>query len=203
MSRKCKVCREVYDPKNSFAVWCSPACGSVLGFQRLAKAKKQAGVIERRADKVKRDNSRPLSYWKAKAKVAIQQFRRLDELSMGSGCMSCGRTQEQVTGKDIWKPGGLWDGGHYLSKGARPELALEPLNIWLQCKSCNGGSSKYARKGYTVNASFRINLIERLGQEQVDWLEGPHPLRHDTADDLKTLTAHYNMLARELKENQE
>lgn len=182
---------------------CSSECALSLALSKRAKAVKVEQVKERRADKVKRDNSRPLSYWKAKAKVAIQQFRRLDELSMGSGCMSCGRTQEQVTGKDIWKPGGLWDGGHYLSKGARPELALEPLNIWLQCKSCNGGSSKYARKGYTVNASFRINLIERLGQEQVDWLEGQHPLRHDTIDDLKTLAARYNMMARELKEKQE
>ena len=86
-----------------------------------------------------------------------------------------------------------------MSKGARPELALEPLNIWLQCKSCNGGSGKYARKGYTVNASFRANLIERLGIHQVEWLEGPHEAKHYDIDELKAIKAKYTALANELK----
>lgn len=85
-----------------------------------------------------------------------------------------------------------------MSKGARPELALEPLNIWLQCKSCNAGSSKYARKGYTVNTSFRLNLIDRIGLEQVEWLEGPHEPKHYDIDDLKAIKAKYTALAREL-----
>jgi len=85
-----------------------------------------------------------------------------------------------------------------MSKGARPELALEPLNIWLQCKSCNAGSSKYARKGYTVNASFRVNLIDRIGLHQVEWLEGPHEPKHYDIEDLKAIKAKYTALTREL-----
>ena len=153
-------------------------------------------VKERRADKVKRDTLKTRSEWLKEAKTSIQRFRRLDELAMGSGCMSCGRSQQEVQGTDAWKPGGAWDGGHYMSKGARPELALEPLNIWLQCKSCNAGSSKYARKGYTVNASFRANLIERIGIEQVEWLEGQHEAKHYSVDDLRAIKKHYDELTR-------
>ena len=37
-TRKCRVCHAEYEQRQSFAVWCSPACGSVLAFQRLSKA---------------------------------------------------------------------------------------------------------------------------------------------------------------------
>lgn len=200
-THKCRApgCANRFVQFQSFVTWCSPDCGAVIGAAKLAKIKRVAETQERRADKVRREKAKTRGEWLKEAKVAIQRFRRLDELAMGSGCMSCGRTQQQVEGTDGWKPGGAWDGGHFLSKGARPELALEPLNIWLQCKSCNAGSGKYARKGYTVNASFRENLIVRLGLEQVEWLEGPHEPCHYTIDDLRQIKLRYDRLTRELK----
>ena len=196
--RNCKVCKSAYTPAKPLQSVCSPWCALFLAASKRAKALKVEQVKERRADKVKRETLKPRSQWLKEAKTAIQRFRRLDELAMGSGCMSCGRSQQEVQGTDAWKPGGAWDGGHYMSKGARPELALEPLNIWLQCKSCNAGSSKYARKGYTVNASFRANLIERIGIEQVEWLEGPHEAKHYSVDDLKAIKKHYDELTKGL-----
>ena len=74
-----------------------------------------------------------------------------------------------------------------MSKGAYPELALEPKNVWLQCKTCNGGSGKYARKSHTVNQSFRANLITTEGLELVEWLEGPHALNHYSDDEIKAI----------------
>ena len=98
-----------------------------------------------------------------------------------------------------WRPGGYWDGGHFLGKGAYPELALEPKNIWLQCKSCNGGSGKYARKGLTVNQSFKSRLIEQEGQALVDWLEGPHEPKRYRIDDLRTIKNEHNAISNKLK----
>ena len=196
--RHCKVCKSAYTPSKPLQSVCSPWCALSLAASKRAKALKVEQVKERRADKVKRETLKPRSQWLKEAKTAIQRFRRLDELAMGSGCMSCGRSQQEVQGTDAWKLGGAWDGGHYMSKGARPELALEPLNIWLQCKSCNAGSSKYARKGYTVNASFRANLIERIGLEQVEWLEGPHEAKHYSPDELQAIKKHYDELTRGL-----
>lgn len=197
--RKCKVCRNEFTPRLPMATCCGPLCALSLARSKRARAEKVAQVKERRADKAKKESQKTRSEWLKEAKVAIQRFRRLDELAMGSGCMSCGRSQQEVQGTDAWKPGGAWDGGHYMSKGARPELALEPLNIWLQCKSCNAGSSKYARKGHTVNASFRVNLIERIGLELVEWLEGQHDAKHYGIEDLKGIKAMYTAMTRELK----
>lgn len=179
-----------------FQTWCSVPCGSVLAEQKLEKKKKADAKVERRVDKAKRESLKPRSKWLAEAKVAIQKFRRLEELAKGRGCMSCGRSQQEVMGSDSWTPGGFWDGGHFLSKGARPELALEPLNIWLQCKTCNAGGGKYARKGYTVNASFEANLIACEGQELVDWLKGPHPTKHYETSELQEIKTKYAALCR-------
>ena len=197
--RHCKVCKSAYKPAKPLQSVCSPWCALSLASSKRAKALKVEQVKERRADKVKRDTLKTRSEWLKEAKTAIQRFRRLDELATGSGCMSCGRSQQEVQGTDAWKPGGAWDGGHYMSKGARPELALEPLNIWLQCKSCNAGSSKYARKGYTVNASFRANLIERIGIDQVEWLEGSHPPRNYSIEELREIKQVYTARTKALK----
>lgn len=199
MTRKCKVCRTEFEPILPMARVCSPFCALTLAKSKRGKAEKIAAVKERRETKAKLAKLKTRADWLKEAKVAIQQFRRLEELAKGSGCMSCGRSQKEVAGTDGWKPGGAWDGGHFLSKGARPELALEPLNIWLQCKSCNGGSGKYARKGYTVNAEFRQHLVERIGIETVEWLETDWGPKHYTIDDIKAIKAEYTAKTKQLK----
>lgn len=196
--KACKVCQAEFTPNLPMAKVCSPFCALSLARSQRGKAEKIAAVKERKADAVKRASQKSRGKWLAEAKTAIQQARRLEELAKGRGCMSCKRSQQEVEAGD-WRPGGYWDGGHFLSKGARPELALEPLNIWLQCKSCNAGSSKYARKGYTVNSNFEANLILAEGQTLVDWLKGPHDLKHYDADDLKAIKALYTAKTKTLK----
>lgn len=200
MSRKCKVCKTAFEPTQPFQTWCCPDHGFLIAAGKLDKIKKAAQVKDKRETKTKLDAMKTRGQWLAEAKKAAQQFRRLEELANGSGCISCGRSQQEVAGTDGWKPGGAWDGGHFLSKGARPELALEPLNIWLQCKSCNGGSSKYARKGYTVNAAFRLGLIDRIGIETVEWLETDWGQKHYSIDDLKQIKQTYMQKTKLLKE---
>lgn len=182
-------------------VWCSSDCALIIARQRLDKKKAQAAKEERQSFRKRKEDAKTRSEWLKEAKVAIQQARRLEELTKGRGCMSCQRTQEEVQGTDGWKPGGAWDGGHLISKGARPELALEPLNIWLQCKSCNAGSSKYARKGYTVGLAFEENLRATEGDTLVDWLKGSHEPKHYDISDLKAIKEKYKKMARELKKN--
>jgi len=208
-AKVCQNCKCKFTPDLPGAIACSEDCAIAHAVSVNGKARKVAAVKERKAKAADRRETRAKlaklktrGEWLKEAKVAIQRFRRLEELALGSGCMSCKRTQAEVESADAWKPGGAWDGGHFLSKGARPELALEPLNIWLQCKSCNAGSSKYARKGYTVNASFRQNLIDRIGLDAVEALEGPHPTQHYTTDDLIALKATYTVKARALPKGQ-
>jgi len=198
-SKPCKNCKAEFQPRSTWAKACRPLCGLEIARKERERKAKLLESANRKENRAKLEKLKTRGQWLKEAKTAIQKARRLEELAKGSGCMSCGRSQLQVVGTDGWKPGGSWDGGHFLSKGARPELALEPLNIWLQCKSCNAGSGKYARKGYTVNAAFRTNLIARIGLHAVEALESDHEQRHYSIEDLKHIKKTYAAKARELK----
>lgn len=189
-AKSCEVCERVFVPDRMGQLVCRPACAMA----RVRNAKK----AERESIRVRKDALKSRADRLAEAKVAMQAMRRLEELAKGRGCMSCGRSRQEVEAGE-WRPGGYWDGGHFKSKGAFPELALEPLNIWLQCKSCNAGSGKYARKGYTVNASFEANLAAAEGQALVDWLNGPHAPKHYDIDDLRAIVAQCKAKLKELK----
>lgn len=195
--RHCEVCQTLYTPQRMGQRVCSVPCAA-----KSAKVSRKEAVAEARLDRKRtrerKEAIKPRAKWLAEAKVAIQAYRRHEELSKGRGCMSCGRSREEVEAGES-RPGGYWDGGHFKSKGAFPEMALEPLNIWLQCKSCNAGSGKYARKGYTVNASFESNLATQEGQELVDWLNGPHDPKHYDTDQLKGIRDHYRAELKKIK----
>ena len=48
-------------------------------------------------------------------------------------------------------------------------------------------------------AAYRAQLVREIGLERVDWLEGPHPAKKYTADELKAIRDEYRAKARELK----
>lgn len=196
--KTCKACRAKFTPARQMQIVCDAACGFIYGIAQRAKERQKAARVDRASTRAALEKLKTRSDWLREAKQEVQRFRRLEELALGSPCMSCQRTQAEVEGAEGWKPGGAWDGGHFLGKGARPELALEPLNIWLQCKSCNAGSSKYARKGYTVNENFERNLVARIGQAAVDTLRADHRPRQYTIDDLKAIKAEYRAKTKEL-----
>lgn len=199
--KKCsvKTCRASFVPKVSFQSWCSPDCAVVIARDKQEKKRKSLASVERREIKVRKEALKSRGDHLKDAEKAVRDYRRTYELSIGSGCMSCGGSQESILAAQGWKTGGAFDAGHYLGKGARPELRLVPSNIWLQCKSCNAGSSKYARKGQTVSQAFREGLIARIGLEAVEALEADHEPRKYTVEELKAITAEYRAKTRELK----
>ena len=87
---------------------------------------------------------------------------------------------------------GQWHAGHYLSRGAHPELALEPLNIWRQCAPCNTHLS-----GNQIE--FRKGLIARQGVALVEWLEGPHEPKHYAIEDYNAIKAAFVAKLKELR----
>lgn len=206
-TRRCKVCKTPFQPRNSFHVLCGSACAIALAEKSEQKKKraedsqrKKEKAAERKADKAKKDKLKTRSAWVREAQAAVNQFRRLEELAKGRGCISCGRSQAEVIGTDGWKPGGAFDAGHFVSVGANCSLRFEPKNIWLQCKSCNAGSGKYAKKSAVVSKAYRANLIEREGIELVEWLEGPHEMKNYTIEELKSIRDTYRVKTRLLIE---
>lgn len=200
--KRCPECRVMFTPSRSSQAVCGEIeCAIAHGKSEKGKeaARKALADIDRRDIKVRKEALKSRADHLKDAEKAVRDYRRTYELSIGSGCISCGESQQSILAAQGWKTGGAFDAGHFLGKGARPELRLIPTNIWLQCKSCNAGSSKYARKGETVSQAFRAGLIARIGLEAVEALEADHEPRKYTVDDLKAITAEYRAKTRELK----
>ena len=160
------------------------------------KAREKLERKDTRERKAKLNNT--VSHWTKKAQAAFNAYIR--ERDKWDPCISCGRMDREIK---EFATGGKWDCGHYLSRGAFPELRFEPLNAHKQCKSCNGGSGKYARKGRTVSQEYRKNLEKKIGIEALEWLEGPHPQKRYRVEELKEIEAEYKRKLKELKNGHE
>ena len=188
---KAKSCRQKFEPWNSLAKACSPECAlEVAQQERQAKERRQIEAA-RKADRQRLEELKPRAKHLKEAQATFNAYiRARDE---GLPCISCGRNDNDLRKQTV---GGTWDCGHYRSTGACPELRFEPLNAARQCKRCNRDDS-----GNVVE--YRINLIQRIGQANVEWLEQAHEPKHYTIEDLKEIKAHYRRLTRELQKQRE
>jgi hypothetical protein len=163
----------------SMAKACSPRCAQAIVEAQNAKKLARAAREDRKRTRAQLLDLKPLSYWRNRAQTAFNAWVRARDA--GLPCVSCGRHHE-----------GQYHAGHYLSRGARPELAFEPLNVHKQCRPCNEMLAGNI-------ALYRAELIRRIGLDKVEWLEGPHPPRHYSADDYRAIEAEYKAKVREIE----
>ncbi len=71
-------------------------------------------------------------------------------------------------------------------------MRFHQLNNHAQCVHCNQHLS-----GNLVD--YRINLINKIGLENVRWLEGPHEAKKYTIEDLKELQQFYKLKIKEIE----
>lgn len=177
--RACKVCRTQYTPTKPMQTVCGHECAMSLAVSKRAKAAKVALVKDKRDTKAKLEKLKTKAQWASEAQTAVNSFiRARDE---GQPCISCGRQHQ-----------GQWHAGHYLSRGAHPELRFHEWNIHKQCSPCNTHLSGNA-------VLYRQGLIVKIGIAQVEWLEGPHNFQRQTVEELRALKAIYQQKLRELK----
>jgi len=179
--KKCCVvsCGKFFIPSRMGQAVCSPACAAIDAPRHQEKARKAIDQCERREIKVRREKLKSRAEHMREAQAAFNEWIRLRDADRP--CVSCGRHHE-----------GQYHAGHYRSVGANPELRFEPLNVWKQCAPCNTHLS-----GNLVN--YRISLLQGIGAEKVEWLEGPHEPRKYTVEEIKTIKAEYRAKTRELK----
>lgn len=146
--KKCKVCRELFAPRNTLQVVCSPGCA--LDHAQGVKAKEYKAQAREKKAKFLESDSR---FQKAKAQKSFNEFIRLRDSNLG--CVSCDKPAD-------W--GGQWHAGHYKTVGARPDLRFNELNCHKQCSVCNNYLSGNL-------AAYRIELIRRIGLDKVAALE--------------------------------
>lgn len=182
--KKCRVttCGASFVPLRLGQAVCSLACALIDGPRHAPKARKALADIERKDIKVRKEKLKSRADHLKDTQQAFNAWIRARDA--GQACISCGRHHE-----------GQYHAGHYRTVGANPELRFEPLNAWKQCAPCNNHLS-----GNLIN--YRISLLQRIGEEKVAWLEGPHEAKRYTVDELKAMTAEYRAKTRELKKGE-
>lgn len=179
--KRCKVCRTDFVPSKPMQCVCGLQCALSRASAAKAKRERTALAADKRATREKLDAMKTRSDWAKEAQAAFNKWVRLRDAAQP--CISCGRHHQ-----------GQYHAGHYMSRGARPELAYEPLNCHKQCSPCNTHLSGNL-------ALYRQSLVREIGLQQVEWLEGPHDPKHYSADDLKAIKAKYTAMARELEKS--
>ena len=179
--KKCKnpACKTSFIPQRLGQAVCNYACGLAIKDVNQEKARKALAQVERKEIKVRKERLKSRAEHLREAQTAFNEWVRLRDADRP--CISCGRHHD-----------GQYHAGHFRSVGANPELRFEPDNVWKQCAPCNTHLS-----GNLVN--YRISLLQMIGADRVDWLEGPHEPRKYTVEEINGIKAHYRALARELK----
>lgn len=176
LCKKCAICGEKFETFDSFRKWCSPECGVELAKRKLAKQRERDEKAKRKADK---ERLKSRSEWLGDLQKVFNRYIRLRDKD--EPCISCGRYHQ-----------GQWHAGHYRTTKAAPELRFNELNVHKQCSVCNNH-----RSGNITE--YRINLVRKIGVEQVEFLERKDhaPLKLDV-DEIKGLIKVYRAKCKEL-----
>jgi hypothetical protein len=178
--RKCAVksCRAPFEPRSTWAQACSPECAAIV-----AQQKREAD--ERKADKAKLIEMKPLKWWRKKAKTSMHSFVRVrDE---GKPCASCDTLLLK-----LGRMGGDYDAGHFRPVGLAKHLEFDIRNIWGQCKYCND-----RLRGNFQAYEQRLRLRE--GDAFVDELLADNEPRHLKIHDYQEIEATYKAKLKEIR----
>lgn len=130
--------------------------------RRDEKERKAKIKVERAVDRKKREKLKPTSKWEAECRAIVQAIARLRDKD--DGCISCHMSANY---------GGVWHGSHFRSHGAASAVQFHLWNIHKACAQCNLFKSGNI-------AAYRPRLVEKIGQEKVDWLMSQNQIvRHD------------------------
>ncbi|APO81638.1 recombination protein NinG [Pseudomonas putida] len=164
--KKCKApgCGKPFKPTMTTQKVCSIACA--LAMSKDSKVQKVAAkAITRQARedlKARREKLKSRAEYAKEAQAAINRYVRLRDAHLG--CISCSKPAS-------WQ--GQWHCSHFRSVGAAPHLRFNLWNMNKSCSACNNFLS-----GNIM--AYRPALIEKIGQDKVDWLEcNSDIVRHD------------------------
>lgn len=154
-TKKCKFCGDGFGQVRPMQNVCSPDCAYKLverkNIKKAAKAIKDKEKELRKHLKESKEKLKTKGQLAKEAQAAFNKYVRLRDKDLP--CISCGRHHQ-----------GQYHAGHYRSVGSAPHLRFNLWNVHRQCAPCNTHLS-----GNLIN--YRMNLIKKIGQEKVDWIE--------------------------------
>lgn len=194
--RKCKNCSNYIEKEEGFITptnmfFCSRDCAfkySILASKKMQEKQRKKKLREfRKKEKLERKEKRekklklkPIAYWRNRAQNAFNAYIRERDINLG--CISCGAITADA-----------WHAGHWLSRGAHPELAFDERNCHKQCNQCN-----IHKSGNVLE--YRKNLIIKIGLAEVEDLESKKPLNKYTKEDFQAIEKKYKAKLKKLKE---
>jgi hypothetical protein len=175
--KRCKHCKEYIAAdsgvKRPIGFFCDDEHVMSFIHDKQAKQRKKAAKSKVKADKKdlreRKLAIKPKSKWLSEAQANFNKYIRIRDLS--DDCISCGLTNEFIENRDRWMSRGIWDAGHWKSRGAKGQLRFILFNVNKQCKKCNASSNDFSHKEATTSAGYKVNLIKKIGLKKVEWLE--------------------------------
>jgi len=175
---RCKRCKKKFEPKKFLQKYCMEDLDCIKAY--LESIKKENEKKWRKEKKQKLNDLKTNSDWLNELQTIFNKYIRLRDNDLP--CISCGTTKKKQ-----------YHAGHYRTRGHCPELIFHELNVHKQCSTCNNFKS-----GNIVE--YRLNLIKRIGEENVDWLEGNHNPLKLTLNEIKEKISYYKTKIKELEQ---
>ena len=168
---KCPICRQPATERFGLKLFCGyeHAAEWAKNAQDKRRAKEKAEA--RKVDREKLKSLKARSEWLKELQVIFNRFIRLRDA--GLPCISCGALDDGSR---------QMQAGHYKTVGAHPALRFDESNTNSQCSRCNNFLS-----GNLL--PYRVALIAKVGQAEVDRLEGPQLPLKLTTEEIQALIA--------------
>lgn len=172
--KKCKnkECGKLFEPSRPMQVVCSPVCGIKYTHQQKTRKEKE------RTKQMRKSWNLPKTTPKELAQIAFNAYIR--QRDKNDPCISCGAKKAK------------WDAGHYRTVAAAPQLRFHPLNCHKQCSVCNQHKS-----GELIE--YRKNLVKKIGEDKVQWLEQNNASRRYRDSDYHRIARIYRYKAKRIK----
>jgi hypothetical protein len=104
----------------------------------------------------------------------------------GNPCISCGHPDD----------GSRQRHASHFRPATIAALRFDPANVHASCSICNNWKSGNL-------TPYATALIEKVGQAEVDRLNGPQPAMHRTVEEIREIAAHDRKLIREIEKQRE
>ena len=179
----CKICKQEFTPvkplqsicmDNNFK--CARDHAQNQRDKKIVKEKTNAA----RELKHAKEAIKTRSEWLREVQIVFNKFIRTRDAD--KPCISSGVGNiSYVSGRPKQTS---WDAGHYRTVGSCPELRFNEFNVHKQSVHDN-----QHLHGNIIQ--YRIGLIQRIGLEKIEWLEGKHEPKKYNIEELKRLKEEY------------
>ena len=177
---KCPICKQPATQKFGLKLFCGYEHAAEWAKSSLDKRKAREKTQARKVDKEKLKLLKTRSEWLKELQVIFNRFIRLRDA--GLPCISCGHPDDGSRQRHA---------SHYKSVGGNPALRFDPNNCFASCSICNNYLS-----GNLV--PYRVALIAKVGQSEVDRLEGKQEALKLTIPEIQVLIAEYKVKVKAL-----